>query len=138
MLVPPELRSELLTETHDGIFAGHFFDLKVYDKLQMSKSSVGAVSVVLEERTRMGYPSTPAAYSNQGPFHRVGVDVLTMPLSSSGNKYKIVIMDYLTKWVEPLLHQISSQKPLLAYWLGILYEGMESWRNSYLTEVLSI
>ena len=36
----------------------------------------------------------------KGPFHRVGVDVLKMPLSSSGNKYIIVFMDYLTKWVE--------------------------------------
>ena len=34
VFVPPELRSELLTEAHDGIFAGHFSELKVYDKLR--------------------------------------------------------------------------------------------------------
>lgn len=33
----------------------------------------------------------------KGPFHRVGVDVLTLPLTS---KYLIVFLDYPTKWVE--------------------------------------
>ena len=33
-------------------------------------------------------------------FHRVAVDVLTLPLTSSGNRYAIVIMDNLTKWAE--------------------------------------
>ena len=36
----------------------------------------------------------------KGPFHRVAVDVLQLPLTSSGNKYVVVFMDYLTKWVE--------------------------------------
>ena len=36
----------------------------------------------------------------EGPFHRVGVDVLQLPTSARGNKYTIVFMDYLTKWPE--------------------------------------
>ena len=36
----------------------------------------------------------------EGPFHRVGVDVLQLPVSTHGNKYTIVFMDYLTKWPE--------------------------------------
>ena len=36
----------------------------------------------------------------KGPFHRVAVDVLQLPLTLSGNKYVVVFMDYLTKWVE--------------------------------------
>ena len=34
------------------------------------------------------------------PFHRVAVDVLTMPLTSRGNRYIVVFMDYFTKWAE--------------------------------------
>ena len=35
-----------------------------------------------------------------GPFHRVGVDALQLPLSHEGNQYAIVFMDYLTKLPE--------------------------------------
>lgn len=35
-----------------------------------------------------------------GPFHRVGVDVLQLPLTRGGNRYVVVFADYLTKWVE--------------------------------------
>ena len=34
------------------------------------------------------------------PFHRIGVDVLQLPLSFDGNKYAVVFMDYFTKWPE--------------------------------------
>ena len=35
-----------------------------------------------------------------GPFDRVGVDVIQFPKSNSGNRYAIVFVDYLTKWLE--------------------------------------
>ena len=35
-----------------------------------------------------------------GPFNRVVVDVLKLPLSYNGNRYAIVFSDYLTKWPE--------------------------------------
>lgn len=38
-----------------------------------------------------------------GPFNRVGIDVLKLPLSYSGNCYAIVFSDYLTKWPELFL-----------------------------------
>ena len=35
-----------------------------------------------------------------GPFHRLGVDVLQLPLSYDSNQYAIVFMDYCTKWLK--------------------------------------
>ena len=35
-----------------------------------------------------------------GPFHRVGIDLLQLPLTTKGNRQVIVATDYLTKWVE--------------------------------------
>ena len=34
------------------------------------------------------------------PFHCIAVDVLQLPLTSQGNRYVVVFMDYFTKWVE--------------------------------------
>ena len=35
-----------------------------------------------------------------GPFHIVVVDILQLALTTSGNKYVAVLMDYLTEWPE--------------------------------------
>ena len=35
-----------------------------------------------------------------GAFERVGMDILEMPLTTSGNKCIVVFVDYFTKWVE--------------------------------------
>ena len=35
-----------------------------------------------------------------GPFTQVGVDIMELPLTVHGNRYVIVFLDYLTKWVE--------------------------------------
>ena len=43
-------------------------------------------------------PLTPIPVSDQ--FDRVGVDVLQMPQSDSGNRYIVAFVDYLTKWAE--------------------------------------
>jgi len=34
------------------------------------------------------------------PFERLGIDIMEMPLTQDGNHYVVVMMDYLTKWVE--------------------------------------
>ena len=43
-------------------------------------------------------PLTPIPVG--GPFHRIGVDVLQLPLTANGNRYVVCFVDYLTKWVE--------------------------------------
>jgi len=36
----------------------------------------------------------------KGLIERVGVDIIEMPLTTSGNKYIVVFVDFLTKWAE--------------------------------------
>ena len=36
----------------------------------------------------------------EGPFDRIGVDVVELPVSKKGHKYAAAFMDYLTKWPE--------------------------------------
>ena len=47
-------------------------------------------------------PSKPPLHSIPvgGPFHRVAVDVLQLPLTARGNRYVVVFVDYFTKWPE--------------------------------------
>ena len=47
-------------------------------------------------RVKPQLPSIPLG----GLFHRVGVDVMELPLTSHGNKYVISFVDYLMKWVK--------------------------------------
>ena len=39
-------------------------------------------------------------HCDPSPFDRVSVDILEMPQTERGNRYVIVFIDYLTKWVE--------------------------------------
>ena len=43
-------------------------------------------------------PLTPVPV--YGPFHWVGVDVIRFPKSHTENQYRVVFIDYLTKWPE--------------------------------------
>ena len=51
---------------------------------------------------RGGHTNRPALQpiTVGGPFHRVRVDVLQLPLTLDNNQYAVVFIDYLTKWVE--------------------------------------
>jgi len=50
-----------------------------------------------------------------GPFDRMGTDVIKFPTSSSGNKYAVVMMDYLTKWTE--VFPVKDQTSLTIAWI---------------------
>ena len=42
------------------------------------------------------------------PFQIIGVNVMDLPVTSSGNKHVLVFQDYFTKW--PLVYAIPDQK----------------------------
>ena len=111
IVVPMALREGLLKEMHGGRFSGHFAWKKTYctmrkrywwkgmcgDVERFCKSCIECVS-----RKGLGRAVTPPLTNIPvgGPFNRMGVDVLQLPVTESGNKYVVVFCDYLTKWVE--------------------------------------
>ena len=111
IVVPEQLRPEVLQEAHAGCFAGHLAEKKVYDRLRRSVWWKGMKADVRRHcrsclvcASRKGGkrtfkpPLQPIPVG--GPFHRVAVDILKLPLTSNGNRYVAVFMDYLTKWPE--------------------------------------
>ncbi len=119
LVVPREFRTALLAEAHQGRFAGHLSERKIYDHLRryvwwrgLRNDVVSFCKSCLACATRKGgrrtfRPSlTPIPVG--GPFHRVAVDILQLPLTANGNRYVAVFMDYLTKW--PEAYAIPDQK----------------------------
>ena len=111
VVVPESLRQSLLQESHCGRFAGHLSEKKVYDRLRrhvwwkgMRNDVRKYCNACLECASWRGGrrtchpPLKPIPVG--GPFHRVAVDILQLPITSSGNRYVAVFMDYLTKWPE--------------------------------------
>lgn len=111
LVVPKQLRLTLLQEGHASCFSGHFSAKKVYDRLRRHYWWKGMRTdvyhfcrkcLVCASRKGPGRPIRPPLVPILvgGPFHRVGVDVLQLPLTHQGNKYVLCFVDYLTKWVE--------------------------------------
>ena len=110
-VIPPLVyRKKLFDEVHSGKFAGHLRDAKMHSLLSkhywwpgMRKDICRWCKSCLTCATRhvgrvIRPPLVPIPVS--GPFDRLGVDVVQFPKSKRGNKYAIVFIDYLTKWVE--------------------------------------
>ena len=110
-VVPKAMREALMKDAHGGKFSGHFAEKRIYDLLRRSywwpsmRSDIRHYCrscLVCATKRGTGRACQPPLQSIPvgGPFHRVGVDVLQLPLSERGNKYAVVFIDYLTKWVE--------------------------------------
>ncbi len=101
----------MIHEAHDGRFSGHFAEKKIFELLRRQYWWPGMRTAVRRYRRaclvcalRKGQsrsfkpPLQPLPVG--GPFDRVGVDILQLPLTLNGNQYALVFIDYLTKWVE--------------------------------------
>ena len=120
LVVPKAVQEKVMAEMHSGPFGGHFAARGTYEKLARRYYWRGMYADVY--RHCQGC-LTCAAYRGGGrrtrapllpikvglPFEKVGVDILEMPVTDCGNRYIVVFMDYLTKWVEafPLPDQTS-------------------------------
>ena len=108
---PSAIHETLLQENHSGSLAGHFTAKGVYEKLARRYWWEGIYADVVKHcracltcasyrggGRRSKPPLKPIDVG--GPFERVGVDILEMPPTEKENRYIVVFMDYLTKWVE--------------------------------------
>ena len=110
VILPLTYRKKLFDEVHSGKFVGHLRNAKIHSLLSkhywwpgMCKDICSWCKACLTCATRhvgraVRPPLVPIPVS--GPFDRIGVDVVQFPKSKKGNKYAIVFIDYLTKWVE--------------------------------------
>ena len=103
--VPKQLQPVLLAEAHGSRFGGHSAEKSLFGKLRQRYWWDGTRAAVRKKcrrcvpcATRMGPgvktrpPLQPILVG--GPFHRVAVDVLTLPHTTRGNRYVIVFVDY--------------------------------------------
>ena len=111
VVVPEDLRTDLFTEAHSGKFSGHFAERRVYNLLNrrywwkgmhadVKRHCRSCLTCATRKGTGRAFKPPLQPIPVGGPFHRVGVDVLQLPLTESGNQYVVVFLDYLTKWVE--------------------------------------
>ena len=111
MVVPTQLRRQVLLENHSAVFAGHFGPKKLLqrvsqqyywpgmkgDAYQVCKSCIICLSTQGHERRT----KPPLKCIDVGePFECIGMDIKEFDKSSKGNQYALVFQDYLTKWPE--------------------------------------
>ncbi|KMQ86489.1 krab-a domain-containing protein [Lasius niger] len=112
LIVPRKRVKEILEEVHDSPSGGHFGVNKTLEKVrkrfywatykQDIENWCKSCKVCVSKKGPTGKGKSPMQIYNVGnPFERIQMDILgPLPITSSGNKYLIVIIDCFTKWVE--------------------------------------
>jgi len=111
LVVPTQLREQVLSENHDAPYAGHFSAKKMYDKVSQyyfwqgmrgdvykkCSDCITCTSVQSQGRRH----KTPLKSIPVGePLECVRINFKDMDITSKGNRYALVFQDYLTKWPE--------------------------------------
>ena len=117
--VPKHLQNQVLQEYHRGKMAGHFSGSRLYATLcykwwwqNMYTDAISfcrnCAECALATGTGRGKRPPLHPIPVQRPFQIWGVDVMELPRTAKGNKYVIVMQDFLTKW--PLVFPAPDQK----------------------------
>ena len=107
MAIPKGRRQELIREAHDGRFSGHFAEKRIFELLRRRYWWPGMRAdvrrycrscLVCASRKGTGHSIKPALQPIPvgGPFHRMGVDVMQLPMTLEGNQYAVVFIDYVS------------------------------------------
>lgn len=112
LVIPDNLRKEILAECHDSPLAGHLGFQKTYEKIRQRyfwpkmysqiHDYVHTCESCLKRKPATGQKSTPLNPIKFGmPFENISVDILgPMTTTDSGNKYILLFTDGLTHWPE--------------------------------------
>jgi len=112
LIVPRKLVKEVLEEAHDSSSGGHFGVNKTLERIQKRfywatckqdvKNWCKSCEVYVSKKGPAGKGKSPLPiYNVEAPFERVQMDILgSLPVSTSGNRYLLVVVDCFTKWVE--------------------------------------
>ena len=118
-VVPHHLRKGVLQESHRGVYSGHFAGNKLYnalvkhwywegmyaDTMAFCKKCPECVIATGGQRQHKPYLQPIPV---QRPFQIIGVDIMDLPCTESGNKHVIVFQDMFTKW--PMVFPVPDQK----------------------------
>ena len=111
-VIPQSLKKSMLAEAHGSVASGHFGVKRTLQRLRKCgywvrmREDVKEWCRVCEEcvakKGPLRAPQAPLQILTVGaPMERVAVDVAgPFPVSSSGNRYIVVAIDYFSKWPE--------------------------------------
>ncbi|UYV65155.1 K02A2.6-like [Cordylochernes scorpioides] len=111
LVVPKQMRVDILSEAHDAPMAGHLGFAKTYDRIRrkyfwpgLHRSVRQYVAHCRECQRRKGSTERPPGQlvpipPVARPFQKIGIDLLgRFPTSNDGNKWTVVATDYLTRY----------------------------------------
>ena len=119
VVVPKHLRNKILEENHRSHLGAHFSGQKLFSALSRHWRWEGMFADAIHFTRNCpecavvsggSKPIKPPLHPIpvQKPFQVIGVDIMELPVTHSGNRYVFVFQDYLTKW--PMVYPIPDQK----------------------------
>ena len=111
LVVPQQLRDNIVSENHDAIFSGHFSAKKMLQRLKQYFYWPGMSSMVFKKgESCLTCATTQGQERRQNPelqsipvgepFACIGMDFKEMDESYDKTRFALVFQDYLSKWPE--------------------------------------
>ena len=121
VVLPDSLKEMVMESLHDDILSGHFGVLKTMARVKLRYYWPGYLKDVEEwcrTCTECQHRKSPRSMNRaplqsidtgEGPFEKIALDILKLPVTARKNQYVLLIEDYFSKWVEafPLTRTVA-------------------------------